>query len=58
MVTTHSVYRLEGDRLLGTVVARYPTGAADSLLVLRSEGTRATRRRSRLRGLLMIGDAL
>jgi hypothetical protein len=41
MVTTHSVYRLEGDRLLGTVVARYPTGAADSVLVLRSEGTRA-----------------
>jgi hypothetical protein len=41
MVTTHSVYRLEGDRLVGTVVARYPTGDADSVLVLQSEGTRA-----------------
>jgi hypothetical protein len=41
MVATHSVYRLEGDRLVGTVVARYPTGDADSVLVLRSEGTRA-----------------
>ncbi|CAN5763692.1 hypothetical protein BH20GEM1_BH20GEM1_18330 [soil metagenome] len=41
IVTTHSVHRLEGDRLVGTVVARYPTGAADSVLVLRSEGTRA-----------------
>lgn len=41
LVTTHSVYRLEGDRLSGTVIARYPTGAADSVLVLRSEGTRA-----------------
>lgn len=41
MVTTHSVHRLEGERLVGTVVARYPTGDADSVLVLRSEGTRA-----------------
>lgn len=41
MVTTHSVYRLEGDRLVGTVVARYPTSGADSVLVLRSEGRRA-----------------
>lgn len=40
MVTTHSVYRLEGDRLVGTVVARYPTSGADSVLVLRSEGRR------------------
>jgi hypothetical protein len=41
MVTTQSVYRLEVDRLVGRVVARYPTGGADSVLVLRSEGTRA-----------------
>lgn len=41
MVTTHSVYRLEGDRLVGTVVARYPTSGPDSVLVLRSEGKRA-----------------
>jgi hypothetical protein len=41
MVTTYSVYRLVGDRLVGKVVARYPTGDADSVLVLRSEGTRA-----------------
>lgn len=41
MVTTHSVYRLEGDRLVGTVVARYPTSGADSVLVMRSEGRRA-----------------
>jgi hypothetical protein len=41
MVTTESVHRLEGDRLVGTVVARYPTGDADSVLVLQSEGTRA-----------------
>jgi hypothetical protein len=41
MVTTESVYRLEGDRLVGTVVARYPSSRADSVLVLSSEGTRA-----------------
>lgn len=41
MVTTNSVYRLEGDRLVGTVVAHYPTSDDDSVLVLRSEGTRA-----------------
>ncbi|MGH7566156.1 MAG: hypothetical protein ACREK2_04925 [Gemmatimonadota bacterium] len=41
MVTTHTVYRLEGDRLAGTVVAHYVTSDADSVLVLRSEGTRA-----------------
>jgi hypothetical protein len=41
MVTTHSVYRLEGDRLVGTVVAHYETSDADSVLVLQSEGTRA-----------------
>lgn len=41
MVTMHSVYRLEGDRLMGTVAARYPTSGGDSLLVMRSEGRRA-----------------
>jgi hypothetical protein len=40
MVTTHSVYRLEGNRLVGTVVARYETTEADSVLRLASEGTR------------------
>jgi hypothetical protein len=34
------VYRLEGDRLVGTVVARYETTEADSVLRLASEGTR------------------
>jgi hypothetical protein len=41
MVTTHTVYRLAGDRLTGTVVAHYATSEADSVLVLNSEGTRA-----------------
>jgi hypothetical protein len=40
-VTMNSVYRLEGDRLVGTVAARYVTSGADSVLVMRSEGTRA-----------------
>ena len=41
MVTTHSVYRLEGDRLVGTVAARYPASEPDTLLILRSAGARA-----------------
>jgi hypothetical protein len=41
MVTTHAVYRLEGDRLVGTVVAYYETLDADSVLSLTTEGTRA-----------------
>jgi hypothetical protein len=41
MVTTHAVYRLEGDRLVGTVVAHYETSDADSVLTLTTEGTRA-----------------
>ena len=41
MVTTHAVYRLEGDRLVGTVEAHYATAEADSVLILRTEGTRA-----------------
>ena len=40
-VTMNSVYRLDGDRLVGVVAARYETGGADSLLVMLSEGTRA-----------------
>ena len=41
MVSTHSVLRLEGDRLIGDVVAHYTTTDADSVLQLTSEGTRA-----------------
>lgn len=41
MVRTHSVYRLEGDRLVGTVVGHFETGDPDSVLRLHSEGTRA-----------------
>ncbi|CAN5320460.1 hypothetical protein BH18GEM1_BH18GEM1_18620 [soil metagenome] len=41
MVRTHSAYRLEGDRLVGTTVAHYETSNADSVLRLHVEGTRA-----------------
>jgi hypothetical protein len=41
MVTTHAVYRLEGDRLVGTTYAHYETAEADSVLNLATEGTRA-----------------
>lgn len=41
MVTTHTVYRMEGDRLVGTITAHYQTADADSVLVLNTEGTRA-----------------
>jgi hypothetical protein len=41
MVTTRAVYRLEGDRLVGTTTARYATTGADSVLELATEGTRA-----------------
>ena len=40
-VTTRIAWRLEGDRLVGTTVARYVTTGPDSVLQLRSEGTRA-----------------
>jgi hypothetical protein len=40
-VRTRVAWRLEGDRLTGTTVARYVTKGPDSVLVLRSEGTRA-----------------
>ena len=41
MVSTHSAFRLEGDRLVGTTVAHYVTSDADSVLRLHTEGTRA-----------------
>jgi hypothetical protein len=40
-VRTRSAFQLEGDRLVGTIVARYETSGADSVTILRSEGTRA-----------------
>ena len=40
MVTTHTVFRMEGGRLVGTTIARYPTGGADSVTVLRVQATR------------------
>lgn len=40
-VTTHSILRKEGDRLVGVTHARYATTGADSTLTLRTEGTRA-----------------
>ncbi len=40
-VTTRSVMRLQDGKLVGSTVARYVTTGADSVLNLRSEGTRA-----------------
>ena len=40
-VVTTVVWRLQGDRLVGTSVARYATTGPDSVLHLRIEGTRA-----------------
>jgi hypothetical protein len=40
-VTTNSVYRMKGDKLVGTTVAHYQTRSADSVLHLRAEATRA-----------------
>jgi hypothetical protein len=40
-VTTHSVNRLQYGKLVGTIMARYATSRPDSVLHLRSEGTRA-----------------
>ena len=40
-VTTRTVSRLEGDKLVGTVEARYTTKGRDSVVQRRSEGTRA-----------------
>lgn len=41
-VTTRSVLRRQGDRLVGSTHARYATTGPDSVLMLRTEGTRAT----------------
>jgi hypothetical protein len=40
-VRLNSVMRLQGDKLVGTSVAHYSTSGADSVLQLRTEGTRA-----------------
>jgi hypothetical protein len=40
-VTTHGVFRKEADKIVGTTIAHYKTKGADSVLTLRSEGTRA-----------------
>jgi hypothetical protein len=40
-VWTHAVYRLEGDRLVGNLVAHYETTEPDSVLNISVEGTRA-----------------
>ena len=40
-VTTNNVFRLQNGRLVGTTVARYTTRGPDSVLRLRTEGTRA-----------------
>jgi len=40
-VSTHSVMRLQDGKLVGNVVAHYSTTGADSVLYLRTEGTRA-----------------
>lgn len=39
-VTTHSVMRMQGDRLVGHTTAHYKTTGPDSVLQLRTEGTR------------------
>lgn len=39
-VRTESAFRLDGDRIVGTTVARYSTSGADSVLRLRNEATR------------------
>ena len=39
-VTTHSVMRMDGDKLVGNTVATYATKAADSVVNLRTSATR------------------
>lgn len=39
-VTTRSAMKLEGGMLMGTTVARYAGGGADSVVVLRTRGSR------------------
>jgi hypothetical protein len=40
-VSTRSVFRKSGDKLVGNVVATYASGTGDPVVRLRSEGTRA-----------------
>jgi hypothetical protein len=40
MVTTHSNMHLDGDKIVGTTIAHYDKKGADSVRVLRTEGTR------------------
>jgi hypothetical protein len=40
-VTSRTVFRRDGDRLVGSTRARYASTGADTVLVLRLEGTRA-----------------
>ena len=40
MVTTHSTMHMEGDKLIGKTIAHYKTKNADSVVMLRTEGTR------------------
>lgn len=40
-VTTHSVWRLQGGKLIGTTIAHYSVKTADSVRTLHTEGTRA-----------------
>ncbi len=40
MVTTHSNMHMDGDKIVGTTIARYDTKGADSVLHLRMEGIR------------------
>jgi hypothetical protein len=39
-VSTHSVYRINGDQMTGTATARYQGAGADSVLQLTTTGTR------------------
>ncbi len=41
MVTTHGSVHMEGDKLVGTTVAHYATKGPDSVLNLRTSGTRS-----------------
>jgi len=41
MVTTHAVFHMEGDRLVGDVTATWQMATGDSVGQLRTEGTRA-----------------
>lgn len=40
MVTTHSSMHMEGGKLVGKTIARYNTKGPDSVVMLRTEGTR------------------